>query len=67
MTLKDIISQLGEMGSESTKKTLLNHGAKEPFFGLKTHHQENQVQSSFGRGIVRYGYKRRYVSSGTHG
>lgn len=35
MTLKDIMSQLAEMGSESTKKTLLNHGAKEPFFGVK--------------------------------
>ena len=35
MTSKEIISELEKMGSPSIKKTLLNHGAKEPFFGVK--------------------------------
>ncbi len=35
MTAKDILEQLKEYGDEQTKKTLLKHGAKEPFFGVK--------------------------------
>jgi 3-methyladenine DNA glycosylase AlkD len=31
----EIMGKLAEMGSPQTKKTLLNHGAKEPFFGVK--------------------------------
>ncbi|HXC03456.1 MAG TPA: DNA alkylation repair protein [Bacteroidia bacterium] len=35
MTSKEILSQLKTMGSESTKKVLVKHGAKEPFYGVK--------------------------------
>ncbi len=35
MTTKDILAQLKEYGDEQTKKTLIKHGAKEPFFGVK--------------------------------
>jgi 3-methyladenine DNA glycosylase AlkD len=35
MTAKEIISQLESLGSESTKKILIKHGAREPFFGVK--------------------------------
>jgi 3-methyladenine DNA glycosylase AlkD len=35
MTVNEIMQQLQQMGSESTKKVLVKHGAKEPFFGVK--------------------------------
>ena len=35
MTVKEILVQLKEYGDEQTKKTLMNHGAKEPLFGVK--------------------------------
>ena len=35
MTLKQIMSELAGMGRESTKRVLLKHGAKEPFFGVR--------------------------------
>jgi len=35
MTLEEIMQQLQQWGSESIKKTLVNHGAREPFFGVK--------------------------------
>ncbi len=35
MTAKDVLAQLKKLGSEQTKKTLMRHGAKEPFFGVK--------------------------------
>jgi len=35
MTTKEVMTQLKSFGTESTKKTLLKHGAKEPFFGVK--------------------------------
>lgn len=35
MTAEDILKELEKYGSESTKNTLLKHGAKEPFFGVK--------------------------------
>lgn len=35
MTLSDIMKELEAYGNEQTKKTLMNHGAKEPFFGVK--------------------------------
>lgn len=35
MTLNDIMKELEAYGNEQTKKTLMNHGAKEPFFGVK--------------------------------
>jgi 3-methyladenine DNA glycosylase AlkD len=35
MKLKDVMASLKAKGSESTKRVLLKHGAKEPFFGVK--------------------------------
>lgn len=35
MTLEEIMTRLEEMGSEQTKNILINHGAREPFFGVK--------------------------------
>ena len=35
MTLKEVLAQLEQFGDERTKNTLMNHGAKEPFFGVK--------------------------------
>jgi 3-methyladenine DNA glycosylase AlkD len=35
MTATEVLAQLKKLGSEQTKKTLLRHGAKEPFFGVK--------------------------------
>jgi 3-methyladenine DNA glycosylase AlkD len=34
-TAADIVAELKTLGSESTKKTLLRHGAREPFYGVK--------------------------------
>lgn len=35
MTLEQTMSELAAKGSEATKRLLLKHGAKEPFFGVK--------------------------------
>ncbi len=35
MTKDEIMHTLAEFGNDQTKKTFLNHGAKEPFFGVK--------------------------------
>ena len=35
MTAADIVKQLAELGKESYKKVLLNHGIEEPVFGVK--------------------------------
>jgi 3-methyladenine DNA glycosylase AlkD len=38
MTADEVVEELRTLGSESTKKTLLKHGAREPFFGVKVEH-----------------------------
>ncbi|NMD70900.1 DNA alkylation repair protein [Bacillus sp. DNRA2] len=35
MTLKEMMLRLEELGSAQTKNTLVHHGAREPFFGVK--------------------------------
>ena len=35
MTANEILTQLEAYGDERTKSTLMKHGAKEPFFGVK--------------------------------
>ncbi|QDV51692.1 DNA alkylation repair protein [Gimesia fumaroli] len=35
MTVTEIVAQLEKRGSDSTKKVLINHGAKEPVLGVK--------------------------------
>jgi 3-methyladenine DNA glycosylase AlkD len=51
MTTQEIMSQLEAMGNESTKKTLMKHGAKEPFFGVKVEDLKKIVK------IVKKDYK----------
>ncbi len=38
MTAKAIVEELQRLGNEATKKVLLKHGAREPFFGVKIEH-----------------------------
>lgn len=38
MTSAEIMSQLEQFGDAQTKKTHMNHGAKEPLFGVKIEH-----------------------------
>lgn len=35
MTAQEVLAELETLGSESTKKTLMRHGAREPFFGVR--------------------------------
>ncbi|WP_204553769.1 DNA alkylation repair protein [Bacillus ectoiniformans] len=35
MTYEEVMAKLEELGSEQTKKTLVKHGAQEPFFGVR--------------------------------
>lgn len=35
MTAQEVLAKLETLGSASTKKTLMRHGAREPFFGVK--------------------------------
>lgn len=35
MTAADVLAELESYGDAQTKKTLMNHGAREPFFGVK--------------------------------
>jgi 3-methyladenine DNA glycosylase AlkD len=35
MTAQDVLAELKTLGSESIKKTLMKHGAREPFYGVK--------------------------------
>jgi 3-methyladenine DNA glycosylase AlkD len=35
MTAREVLAELARLGSESIKKTLMKHGAKEPFYGVK--------------------------------
>ena len=35
MNANDILEELKSMGKESIKKVLVNHGIREPFFGVK--------------------------------
>ena len=35
MTKKEVMQELASYGNPSTKKVLMNHGAKEPFYGVK--------------------------------
>lgn len=35
MNAQDVIKEIEKMGNESYKRTLLKHGAKEPFYGVK--------------------------------
>src|SRR5438876_10961157 len=38
MPVKEIVAELRSLGTDTIKKVLLKHGAKEPFFGVKVEH-----------------------------
>ena len=44
----EIIDELKTLGSESTKRVLMKHGAREPFFGVKVEHLK-QIQKRIKR------------------
>jgi 3-methyladenine DNA glycosylase AlkD len=44
MAVAEIMKELESYGSESTKKVLLKHGIKEPFFGVKIEHLKTIVK-----------------------
>ena len=35
MTKNEVLSELKSYGNEGTKKVLINHGAREPFYGVR--------------------------------
>lgn len=35
VTYEEVMTKLGELGTEQTRKTFLRHGVKEPFFGVR--------------------------------
>ena len=35
MTAAEVLAELKSYGNEQTKKTWMNHGAREPFYGVK--------------------------------
>ncbi|WP_308640125.1 DNA alkylation repair protein [Paenibacillus silvisoli] len=35
MTYEEVMEQLAQLGTEQTKQTLMNHGAREPIYGVK--------------------------------
>jgi 3-methyladenine DNA glycosylase AlkD len=38
MTAQEIVEELRSLGSDATKRVLMKHGAREPFFGVKVEH-----------------------------
>src|ERR1700738_922010 len=38
MTATEIVEEIKSLGNEATKKVLVKHGAREPFFGVKVEH-----------------------------
>ncbi len=38
MTATEIVEEIKSLGNEATKKVLMKHGAREPFFGVKVEH-----------------------------
>lgn len=46
MTLHEVMQELEQFGDPQTKKTLLTHGAKEPFFGVKVADLKNILKKT---------------------
>src|SRR5207253_3957945 len=46
MTAAEIVKQLKTMGNESYKRTMMNHGIKEPIFGVKIEDMKNKFQKT---------------------
>lgn len=45
MTVDEVMQKLKELGTEQTKKTFFNHGAREPFFGVRVGDLKKLVKS----------------------
>jgi 3-methyladenine DNA glycosylase AlkD len=41
MTATEIVEELKSLGNEATKRVLMKHGAREPFYGVKVEHLKN--------------------------
>ncbi len=48
MTANDILQKLESLGSEQTRKVLRNHGAKDPFFGVKIEDMKKLLKPVMG-------------------
>lgn len=53
MNTQDILKELAELGSDQTKKVLLRHGAREPFYGVKVQDLK-KVISKLKKDIKKY-------------
>ncbi len=49
MKLSEVMAALKSKGSEATKRVLLKHGAKEPFFGVKVGYMKPLAKPLKGR------------------
>lgn len=56
MNTKEVMSQLKAFGSEQTKKVLMRHGAREPFFGVKVQDLK-KIQKKVNRACRQAGKK----------
>ncbi len=57
VTAKEIIDQLKTLGSESIKKVLIKHGAKEPFYGVKVEELkkiEKKIKKDYALSLALY-------------
>ncbi len=48
MNAKEIVAELQKLGNDGYKKTMFNHGAKEPFFGVKIEEMK-KIQKRVGK------------------
>jgi len=46
MTVQEILKELEKLGDANTKKVLMTHGAKEPFFGVKVADLKNILKKT---------------------
>jgi hypothetical protein len=46
MTVDEVMRELERLGNPTTKRTLMKHGAREPFFGVK-------IEELAGKGLSR--------------
>ncbi|MDN5200309.1 DNA alkylation repair protein [Fulvivirgaceae bacterium BMA10] len=57
MTVDEILSELKAYGNQSTKKVLMNHGVKEPFYGVKIQDMKKivkKVKKDYERSLELY-------------
>lgn len=57
MNVKQVMAELESLGNASIKKTLMKHGAKEPFFGVKVEDLkkiQKRVKTDYGLALALY-------------